>query len=1282
MNKVMKKFLVLLLGLLTSLSALISFGLMGGCADEPEEEQSSQQSEQQSSSQTPQGKPQQPEDVDLTISFSTKEKSLIVGDEEYLSPEYNKVSGFSLSYSSNNPAVVSVDKNGKICAQGEGSATITATYSNGTLSVEASLTVNSSFGGYLPELKTKGVASDISLALTNTYKLLPYIVFNGKQYEDATVSYRVVDNAVAEVDEKGVIVAKAKGLTQLVIEAAWRGKDNSSAPTLRKVINLSVIDDVRFYNAGESIADEVLYTFASFEGKSYKNSIPCDFSVFINGEESQATVVIEDENVVKQHGDKLVVNSFGSTNVTVQATVDGDTYVKSFNVLVERVQKTVLSTVPLFGTEDGEYLDIASGQRKSLLEFVGDNDQMVDAKQGLRSLTLSNNKVLGVESSSLIEIGSASISVGTQKVIYHFTLETLAKAMNSKEDIKALELSNGRVLKGYYELVNDIDASGITLEHVIMGDSSFAGVFNGNGYAIKNLTLNANSSLFGCLDGASATVKNLALINLNATKSYFLAQNTLNDGLVVSNLYIALSEETLTPRGLTGRTAQNSVCENVLIEYLGENASLNRNYQDRWTWQGLIGGLWTVEQDGKLYARDSKWSDVYVISPFVVSFRSDEKKDGESYAALYGYGANETKDIYGNAINGITNNRDNPNLGDYWQSTLYYNAVFTNLYHYASYEDLAAASCDFSSFSGDYWVVYNGKPIWKSLFSEEVEVAFYEGANKVGEEGKIVGLNNEISVKAFVYGEQAQNISVEAEESNLLAWNEESNSLKLIAIPAEGAKRVKATVTVTVGRAQIVKVLTLMVTGEANSYSVTLNPGEGRLNGELTSYECGAGAELPTCSLEGYDFVGWYEDESFSGNAVTSISSTELGDKVYYAKYKVSTSKYHVQVLVAQYGQGYTAGIYTVGGLTYVDRTGEYAELLGLDENGLAEGETNSLADLTKLFAIKGAKINADSILSGTILANGSLELLVKLDFDEEALGFKLANVSLGKYSCENLTFTLEYYNGVCGLGIEGTVGNGKELVIGLDEMTIANYSSVVFNYHEKSANTNSQILALASETVLDNTTEGHVALVGSVSNPANYISASVNIMEKFPAIAKLKQINVKMLGGGSKHLFIEGIETKGFTRQTVTYSIENENILAIATPINGEVSQVGNFTFANTNEGINLNSPALTCQYNGSAVNALHMAGVVLDLGGIKVSDYATIKITFQTIAAGKGTIIYCGGTNVATLYGGAHVVDIKAAAEASGVEVFDKLELSLVSYAAVTEATIYIASIELVLK
>ena len=103
MNKVMKKFIVLLLCLLTCLTATISFGFMGGCT--PSQPQGGGDN---SSVNTP-GQQQKPEEEKVSISFSANEKNLIVGDEEYLFPIYDKVRGYTLTYSSDNTSVVTVD---------------------------------------------------------------------------------------------------------------------------------------------------------------------------------------------------------------------------------------------------------------------------------------------------------------------------------------------------------------------------------------------------------------------------------------------------------------------------------------------------------------------------------------------------------------------------------------------------------------------------------------------------------------------------------------------------------------------------------------------------------------------------------------------------------------------------------------------------------------------------------------------------------------------------------------------------------------------------------------------------------------------------------------------------------------------------------------------------------------------------------------------------------------------------------------------------------------------
>ncbi len=74
---------------------------------------------------------------------------------------------------------------------------------------------------------------------------------------------------------------------------------------------------------------------------------------------------------------------------------------------------------------------------------------------------------------------------------------------------------------------------------------------------------------------------------------------------------------------------------------------------------------------------------------------------------------------------------------------------------------------------------------------------------------------------------------------------------------------------------------------EIVEYPVTLNANGGTINsGNITSYIAGEETALPTdVTKAGYRFDGWYEDESFAGDAVTQIESTDTGDKAYFAKW-------------------------------------------------------------------------------------------------------------------------------------------------------------------------------------------------------------------------------------------------------------------------------------------------------------------------------------------------------------------------------------------------------------
>lgn len=70
-------------------------------------------------------------------------------------------------------------------------------------------------------------------------------------------------------------------------------------------------------------------------------------------------------------------------------------------------------------------------------------------------------------------------------------------------------------------------------------------------------------------------------------------------------------------------------------------------------------------------------------------------------------------------------------------------------------------------------------------------------------------------------------------------------------------------------------------------YTITLNTNDGTINaGNVTSYEYGVGATLPTnVTKENHQFGGWFDNSGCTGTAVTAISTTATGNKVYWAKW-------------------------------------------------------------------------------------------------------------------------------------------------------------------------------------------------------------------------------------------------------------------------------------------------------------------------------------------------------------------------------------------------------------
>ncbi len=83
---------------------------------------------------------------------------------------------------------------------------------------------------------------------------------------------------------------------------------------------------------------------------------------------------------------------------------------------------------------------------------------------------------------------------------------------------------------------------------------------------------------------------------------------------------------------------------------------------------------------------------------------------------------------------------------------------------------------------------------------------------------------------------------------------------------------------------------------EAINFTITylLNGGENNINNPETFTVENTEIILLTPSRAGYTFGGWYENEVFSGSAVTVIASGSIGDKTLYAKWLPYDIKYYL----------------------------------------------------------------------------------------------------------------------------------------------------------------------------------------------------------------------------------------------------------------------------------------------------------------------------------------------------------------------------------------------------
>ena len=77
--------------------------------------------------------------------------------------------------------------------------------------------------------------------------------------------------------------------------------------------------------------------------------------------------------------------------------------------------------------------------------------------------------------------------------------------------------------------------------------------------------------------------------------------------------------------------------------------------------------------------------------------------------------------------------------------------------------------------------------------------------------------------------------------------------------------------------------------GSVNTYNITYENVDGVENSNPKSYTYGNAVTLADLTKTGYTFGGWYTTEDCAGDAVTGLSATDTGDRIFYAKWTANT---------------------------------------------------------------------------------------------------------------------------------------------------------------------------------------------------------------------------------------------------------------------------------------------------------------------------------------------------------------------------------------------------------
>jgi len=468
------------------------------------------------------------------LNLSQSEASLLYGDTLELFATLPAGESGSLAWSSTDSGVCTVD-GGTVKAVGQGECDVVAAFSELT----ASCHVRVSFGDFLPSLSLLGIPQEgLSLAQGSEFPIEAKALFRGSAY-DCEYSLSSSDPAIVSVEGKGV-KAVSPGSAILTVRGSWKGYSGGAMEQIvpvRVSSSLSIVPEVTIGGESKVTNEFSLSLVPSWQGKEYATSAKIEVSVFENGVAHEAVISLKDDGILSYADGVLTAKKAGSTQVSA-------TYVKEDGTSI----RTFLSVTVI--CPEAEYEGTLSFETSSpfpVEEIFGEGAKLTKVTQNGAELSFDEEGYL--EGVAAEGADTPAMSVETTHGGFHFShVFAYTKGITSENFFDVFRLGKGKILDGYYLLLEDVGAPGAPVD--VSGQSAssyaagsnentyFSGTFDGNGHTLY-LKVGHEGAFGGFGDGALIQDAHFVLTFATATSALPCSGIARNNHTFIQNKWTA-----------------------------------------------------------------------------------------------------------------------------------------------------------------------------------------------------------------------------------------------------------------------------------------------------------------------------------------------------------------------------------------------------------------------------------------------------------------------------------------------------------------------------------------------------------------------------------------------------------------------------------------------------------------------------------------------------------------------------------------------------------------------